>query len=487
MNTFNSELLRPLEGLPPPEMWTDDIRQLVSAYWALTLERGRRDMLTFCRITKPDWMTAPHHLLLTSVADRLISGELRFVAISLPPRHTKSEIFSVRFPAYFFGRFPHKQLLHVSYAGSLSNAFSFQIREIIARNADYANLFPATALHPQRQRLDDWMTTAGGGFRSVGIGAGISGRGADGIIIDDPMQEGDENSPATMEQKYNWYASAARTRLTPNGFVVIPMTRWHPSDLIGRILDSMKLDADSDQFLYIRLPALSEGEGDPLERGEGQPLWPERYSRENLLALRAASHRYFEALFQQNPQPEASKLFFARDFRRVEVEDNAPFGVWAFDLAISDNESADFSAWARWIKAGDEYIVTSITRHRQEWPATKEAIIDLMNRYPRDWFVFPAQTYELVAVQELRALGARYARRLRQVTMKGDKRARAASFADAVAAGRVMVQHGAAGDAFIEEHDRFPDIHDDFVDMSSVAMHHLTAGGDFKALLGDTA
>src|SRR5690606_29452663 len=140
-----------------------------------------------------------------------------------------------------------------------------------------------------------------------------------------------------------------RTRLSPIGQIVLPMTRWHPNDPIGRLLDLARSDENADQWVYVCLPGLIEtreqAAADPLGRSIGDALWPERFSKGDLLAVKSLSPRWFAGLYQQDPQPEATKLFFEKDFWRFEKHEflmKEP-GVWCFDLATSDDEIADFT------------------------------------------------------------------------------------------------------------------------------------------------
>lgn len=445
-------------------------------YSELDAELARRRMLDFSRFVMPGFITAPHHRLLCEVCDRVVSGASRFVIVNLPPRHTKSLLFSVHLPALLLGQRPDLQILHASYAASLSNQFSMQVRALVRDNAAYRQLFPHVALAGDRRRLDDWRTVQGGGFRSVGTGAGISGHGADVIILDDCHKEGDELSATTMENTFNWYVSAVRTRLSPGGSIVIPMTRWHPLDLAGRVITE-----SGEEWEVITLPALA-GEGDLLGRVPGAALWPARYDEAWLSEQRRLSPRYFEALYQQNPQPEEGQLYFQEDFRRLDLH-YATIGFWAFDLAITENEAADFTAWARFFYDGKAFFVSSPHQQQKTWPDSRADIVRLMQEYPDDLFVFPDHVLERMAVQELtRIEGGRFARQIRKVKLDKDKRARASVFADRVRAGLVFVEAGDAGDKYIQQHVLFPGAHDDFVDVSSVAAYHCGLNSPIKVL-----
>lgn len=480
-----SSLSKSGAGLSPASLNSLILNQL--ALKRLDLELARRKMLNFCQWTKPDWVTAPHHKLLCELADRVICGQSKRIIVSLPPRHTKSEIFSIRFPALYLAHHPSHQIIHASYAASLSNEFSRQVRALVRDSREFKQLFPTFWLDEERARLDDWKVQGGGGFLSVGSGAGITGKGAHLLILDDIHKEGDEQSMLTLDQTYSWYVSAARTRLMPGAAVVVVATRWHPSDLIGRLQEVAAQDPDADQWEVVTLPALAY-EGDILGRTEGEPLWPERYDLTYFKQLKALSPAYFESLFQQNPQPGESKLFDAKNFKLVPAGHDRLKGVavWAVDLAVTEKETSDFSVWARFQHEAGTGRVRMIwgERVKQEWPATRARLEELLQSYPYDVFVFPEQTYELMAVQDLRSRWPKEAHRIKSVKTQGDKRARAAAYAHVVAAGLAEVEEGEFATHFIKEHDRFPDRNDDCVDVSSLACQWFGVRSGFGALLG---
>jgi phage terminase large subunit-like protein len=440
-----------------------------------TIALARREMREFIEFTYDGWESSRHHDALFELADRLVHGKNQRIMISLPPRHSKSEIFSIRLPAYFLGVHPDRQIIHVSYSSNLSNTFSRQIRQLVRDSASYRTLF-TTRLDQERTRIDDWKTTLGGGFKSTGIGGGLTGHGCDLLIIDDPVKEGDENSPTTLQQHYEWYNSAARTRLLPDANIVIVMTRWHTRDLVGRLRDLAEANESADQWDVVELPALADSDDDPLGRELGEPLWAARFDRDALEAVRVMSDRYWMALYQQKPLDEMGATFERGWFNRFNVipELERQSGAWCFDLALSKDDRGDYSVFGRWIYSDGVLWVHRIHQLRDNWHSVKERIIDLMNAHPHDKFVFPTNILELAAVQDLKYhKRVNNPRQLVEVSMKGDKDQRARLYSDRAASGRAYVEVGAEGDAFINEHALFPDEHDDFVDMSSVACHYF--------------
>jgi hypothetical protein len=69
-----------------------------------------------------------------------------------------------------------------------------------------------------------------------------------------------------------WFEEVARTRLAPDGVILVIQTRWHEADLVGSILDSV----GQDQWEVLSLSAVAEAD-DPLGRAPGKALWPARY------------------------------------------------------------------------------------------------------------------------------------------------------------------------------------------------------------------
>lgn len=459
----------------------------------LTIELSRRKFLEFCCFINPNFIVAEHHRAIGRRLQAMVENRTdyanQFLYVGMPPRHGKSEMMSVLFPAWFLGLFPHLEIIHLSYAAHLSNEFSRRVREIVRANLRYKEVFPRVQLHPERQRVDDWRTIQGGGFLSLGAGAGLEGHGGDLIIKDDPHSGKDAESMATLDEKWEWYLRSVRSRLHPHGIILMPATRQHPLDIPGRALDLSQSDPESDQWDSLVLPAIAE-EGDELGREVGEALWPSRFPLKTLETLRAASARIFDTVYQQKPRAVDSKLFDAEKFKMVPLaRPPVAAGVWAFDLALTKNEAADYSAYGRgtFYQMTKRLRVWNPVRERLEWPEMKAKIHALIRMYPKDVFAFPKNLLELMAVQQLRseAPGARIV----EVPMKGDKRERAGVYSDVVAKGRAVVsfdrEHEQMARLFVQEHDAFTgvaDSHDDFVDMTSVLAHYFGLDRQVQAL-----
>ncbi|MDR1338019.1 MAG: terminase, partial [Rickettsiales bacterium] len=123
----------------------------------------------------------------------MYDGDNNRLIINIPPRYMKSIICSVALPAWLLGHHPKTNIICVSYNDGLAEKFANDCRNIMLSEW-YRELFPMTRLHPSRRALNDFETTHGGGRMSTSIGGTLTGRGADWIIIDDPLKPADAMS-----------------------------------------------------------------------------------------------------------------------------------------------------------------------------------------------------------------------------------------------------------------------------------------------------
>lgn len=456
-------------------------------------ELGRKSFRHFVLQTMPSFQEARHHRMIMEALQMVEQGIISRLIISMPPRHGKSELVSVRFPAWYLGKHPNEDIIHVSYGADLSNDFSRRVRSLVRDDAAYRGLFPDLELDPERQRVNDWRLVNRGGFRSVGTGAGVTGHGAHVLVIDDPHKEG-EITPTLLRQVFEWYTTGARTRLMPGGKIVLCMTRWDLQDLVGQVVKAANADSNADQWWVLNLPGLVVDDemaaSDPLGRSVGEALWPEWYPPEALLAVKALSDVHFQALYQQDPRAINVQMFSEDGFQKVARADQAcERAAWCFDLALGEDDASDYTAWARATYERETKVIgfSRLFRERLTWPKAKEKILELMVLFPDDDFVFPKHILELMAVQEFRHEVPDMVSRIRGVSFpaNSDKRSRAQVLADRCSKKRVVIEDCEIADLWIAEHTEFPAEHDDMVDVGSVATHHFGLQQEFSAAIAD--
>ena len=302
---------------------------------------------------------------------RIERGESPRLILAIPPRGGKSILGSDFLPSWVLGRHPDWEVIAASHSVSLSMKFSRSIRDRI-KDPKHVAIFPDTKLREDAGGAEDWMTTAGGGYRAAGVGTGILGRGAHILIVDDPFPDAETAySENTREKVLDWFNTTAMTRLSPGGGALIIAQRWHDEDLTGKVLTLRKAlleegadPSEIDDWEIVNYPAIAEGdeflmptgeiavdplltEGARLLRRKGEALHPARYDLPRLNRIKSRMPpAQWNALYQQNPVPDDGD-FFSKDMFRFEsvlegTRDEYVF-LTAWDVAIGEKRRNDWS------------------------------------------------------------------------------------------------------------------------------------------------
>ena len=280
----------------------------------------------------------------------------------MPPGSAKSTYASVIFPAWWLAQHPYSAVIGASHSFSLAEHFSRRTRALIESKQACLGL---TTL-PNQRSAASWTTSNGSEYMAVGVRGAIAGRRADLIIIDDPIKsQADAESARQRDHLWDWYRSDITTRLKPSGRIVLIMTRWHPEDLGGQLLDQ-----GAAEWKVMRLPALAEA-NDPLGRQIGTALWPDWEDRSALMRKRELiGERVWSALYQQNPLPSGGRLFTIGRITTVEHVNlsNSNTTVRAWDLAATTESGQNDPDWTVGVKlVRDElgrYLIADVVRLR---------------------------------------------------------------------------------------------------------------------------
>ena len=228
---------------------------------------------------------------------RVEAGVETRLILNLPPRHLKSVLVSVAFPAFLLGRDPRLRIAVVSHSQDLARVFALRCRRTVSSNW-YRKVFPQTRLRADRNSAIDFETTAGGGRYAASFQTGITGRGFDLIVIDDPLSAQDARSDAERERVNETYHEMIASRLDDpaRGAIIVVHQRLHEDDLSGHLLAK-------GGWRHHKLPLVAEEEttyqiGARLwVRPPGDVLLPERFTEETIRRLRAEQG---ETIFQRN-------------------------------------------------------------------------------------------------------------------------------------------------------------------------------------------
>lgn len=354
----------------------------------LVLQFMRSNLAAYAAAIFPDFKPGKHHKLLASKLEDIAAGRVKRLCVTMAPRHGKSKLTSEIFPAWFLGHHPLKRILALSYGQDLADVFGRSVRNYI-KSPTHTALFPECRLSSDSNSIKRFNVTAGGGYATIGVGGATTGRGADLLILDDLVKDREQaDSPVYRENLIDWYKSVARTRLQPEGAIVLVQTRWGTTDFVQWLLS----ETAHEGWEVISLPAIAL-EQDPLGRQPGAPLWPEAYSIEALLEIKATlGTRDWQSLYQQQPVSDADIIFEPQwlQFYRELPQGLTFYQSW--DLSFgSTGESSSWVVGQVWgIKGKQKYLV-HMTREQMGFSATIAAIKAMQQRYPNTKQVFIEQ------------------------------------------------------------------------------------------------
>lgn len=365
------------------------------------------------------------------------------------------------------------QIGYVSYGDRLTQQKSRSARDYAGR--------AGVSIRTDADSLHHWITPQGGGLVATSIRGPLTGLGVDLLIVDDPFKDrNDAESQIISQQVYDWFTAVASTRLEPGGSVIVCQTRWHPEDLVGRLLKQ-----DDDPYEYIHLKAIND---------DGLPLWPDRWTLKQLERRRAAVGEYdWASLYQGEPRLRGSELF--REPARYDHPNYSGARiVIAVDPAATSKTKNDYSAVVVLAAQGyEEHMicdVIEVVRVQKEIPELCLDLEQLQSKYAAPIHVEAVGVGKAVG-QMLRSINSNLI--VKEINNKADKFTRAQPVSAAWNSGRVRVPISAKWlPAFLQEVTTFTgvgDKHDDMVDALAhafnVAASAVTCGSSYSPIHDD--
>lgn len=426
--------------------------------------------------SRGQWRRAPHLDLAEAACLDTINRGGRLI-LSLSVRHGKSEFASKWLVAWYLATHPSKRVILAGHEADFAARWGRAARDILT---EHGHRYQVT-VDPRSSAAGRWDISPPhrGGMLTVGVGGSPIGRGADLMIIDDPIKSyADAMSPLVRKRVKDWWTGTMVSRIEPGGAVILIMARWHEDDLAGFLLSE-----EPDEWTELRLPAIADDPDDPLGRDPGEPLWPERFPLDELERRKASTslslgEAVWLAQYQQRPTTPGGGMFPADRWQLASVI-NHEWGItrWVrgWDLAASEG-SGDWTVGARLGRTHDGRVVVADVV-RGQWGAhrVREVIAATAAADPQGTTVVlpqdPGQAGKAQA-QQYAAMLAGHDVRIEAQT--GSKEVRATGWAAQQQAGNVLLIAGPERDALVAEHQGFPrGTHDDIVDACASAFNEL--------------
>lgn len=364
---------------------TERLKQLEEA------ERLEASLIEFYRASWPVFDPAPyvHGWHLEAIAEHLEAvskGQIRKLLITMPPRHSKTLMTSVVWPAWLWAkeRDPNHPLigaqtrfLCLSYGDDLALDSALLMRRLVESDWYQARWGKRVKLQSDQEAKSKFDTSVGGSRISAGFGGTLTGRGGDIKIIDDPMKADEAESEVKRQAVLRRYDGTLKSRITDprtNAEVVIAQ-RLHEQDLPGHILDT-----DPD-FEHLMLPAEFEGRRyhtsigwtDP-RRNEGELLWPARFGSKELAQYKVNPYEW-AGQWQQRPEVRGGAIIKREYWQDYTTDDGkipaCQYVVASLDPAYTskaENDPSGFTIWGVWYdeKGHSRIICLNAWRKRLE-------------------------------------------------------------------------------------------------------------------------
>jgi predicted phage terminase large subunit-like protein len=403
---------------------------------------------------------------------RMHCGENRRLLINQPPRSLKSICVSIAYVAWLLGHNPTRRIIVVSYSNDFAIELHRQFRMVIDAPW-YRVLFPA--MRVAKDTGTELVTTTGGSRYATSVGGTLTGRGADLIIIDDPMKAEDANSELARKRVIDWYGGTLVSRLNDkdNGPIVVVMQRLHEDDLAGHLLLQ-------GSWHLLELPAIAVADGKirigkdrSFTRRVGDVLHAGRENKDVLDRIKAEiGSLMFSAQYQQRPVPLEGNLIRREWLRRY---DNLPPRgprtciAQSWDCASMIGDANDYSVCTTWLVAANDYYLINVFRGRLQYPDLRRKVVSMAAQYAAETILIEDAGPGMMLLQDLQRATPHGMTRPLGIKPEGSKADRMAAQSAKVEAGHVHLPKDAEWlDSFLLEMLAFPKgRHDDQIDSVS--------------------
>ncbi|HOX69828.1 MAG TPA: phage terminase large subunit [Burkholderiaceae bacterium] len=318
-----------------------------------------------------------------------LRGKMPRLIINLPPRHLKSFIVSVVWPAFILGQDPSAKIICISYSDDLAKALSRDFKRIVESDW-YRAIFPNVRLTKVTE--GEVITDAGGGRYATSVGGTLTGRGADFILIDDPIKPEEATSDKARQAVNEWYRSTLLSRLDDKqrSVLILVMQRLHVNDLTGYVEAGGGFQKLSFPAIATRDDTVELRNGGRYFRREGEPLHGDREGIEVLKRIRDEVGNFnFSSQYQQSPATPDGSMFKRKWFKLTdqapEINSTGTLYV-SIDSAISTSDTADYSAFSVIYAHATKYFVVQAERGRWDYESLKAKALGYVKQFSRSGF-----------------------------------------------------------------------------------------------------
>lgn len=352
------------------------------------------------------FIDARHFRVIATALQKVVAGEIKRLAIAVPPRHGKSVLGTVVLPAWLLGQDPRLKIICASYADVLAKGFATQSRDLM-RAAAFQATFPGTTLAQGGSALEELRTTQKGYRLATSVGGVVTGKGADFIVVDDPLKAIEASSENARQSVFDWMTQSLMSRFDKptEGRMIVIMQRLHQDDPIGRLMAQ-------GGWTLLELPGeawkrqeLDLGGGKVWTFEPGDLLFPERFKHEDLKLLKEElGEAGYNAQILQRPLPPDGNLFKMSWFRQY---DEPPARkalervIQSLDPAFMDGETNAYTVCTTWGIAGRKLYLLDVLRRRMKFPELVASVLTERKKHKAAQVIVENAGVGQILIQEL--------------------------------------------------------------------------------------
>jgi len=458
---------------------TQDVRDIRGTDLArhYLVDKAKENLLTYTDLTYPKYRPNWHHRVIARHLEDAAEGRIKRLMILVPPRYGKSELSSIRLPAWYLGKYPDKKVILASYSDWFSLQFGKHARNV-CQTEMHRTIFPESKVRKDSSSGALWELDAGGKFVAVGRGGAVTGHGAHLLILDDLIKNIQEAFSDNMRDTiWDWYKTTLFTRLEQDASIVIVNTRWHEDDLIGRILEH-----EGEKWTVLKMPAIADKDYTYGEYvyNEGETLWPEKYPLETVLETKGVMGSHFDSIYQQEPGAQSGTIFKRDQWRKFFTPPHNPkWVIQSWDTGFKTGSQNSYSACTTWVETDSGFYLIHAWWDRLTFPELKSACVDLYDKFKPNEVIIEDKASGQSLIQELKQ---NTKVPVKGIKPEGDKSARAHSVTPLFESGSVYILEGEQwSDEVIDYAAKFPRTKNtDVIDSVTQALEYLRQGSHFK-------
>lgn len=371
--------------------------------------------------------------------EALWRGDIRNLLIAVPPRHMKSLLTSVLWPAWVWCHKPSIQFLCASYGADLAVRNNLDMRRLVTSDWYRQTMIDTLPDNDPRHFVmmsdqnakEKFENSSFGSMQAISVGSKVTGFNCDILIVDDAVNASEYQSEAALEEVKQWWASAVSNRKNnpKDARRVVIGQRVSERDLIGML-------HKQGGWEYLMLPAELELERkcktkigfEDWRTEEGELLWPERVGPQELIEMKADylwDKYMISAQLQQNPTPAEGGLF-KKEYWQTWAGPMPEFVaiIQSWDTALETKTHNDYSVCTTWgifthsdvlgeewgKKKGTEYtrycmMLLECVEKRLEGPDLREEAVRLYKTRNPDFLLVERKASGHGLIQELRRTG----------------------------------------------------------------------------------